>query len=58
MKRGVQEEREDRIEALEKWIWKQIERRYRTYSVSKEEVLNRVKEKRSRMDTIIKRKGD
>ena len=45
-----------RIEALEMWIWRRMERISWTEKITNEEVLRRVEEKRSMVETIIRRK--
>ena len=45
-----------RIEALEMWIWRRMERISWTEKITNEEVLRRVGEKRSMVETIVRRK--
>jgi len=45
-----------RIEALEMWIWRRMERISWTYKITNEEVLRRVGEKRTTLETIVRRK--
>ena len=44
-----------RIEALKMWIWRRIERISWTEKITNEEVLRRVGEKRSMVETIVRR---
>ena len=44
------------IEALEMWIWRRMERISWTEKITNEEVLRRVGEKRSMVETIVRRK--
>lgn len=50
--------RKDRDEAFDMRVWIRTKRIKWIVRVSNEEVLNRIKEKRTLLDTIIKRMGD
>ena len=54
--RSLRKENIRRMEALKMWIWKRMELIIWTEKMTNEEVLRRVGEKRSMVETIVQRK--
>ena len=52
----LRKEESDRLQALEMWIWRRLEKISWTQKISNEEVLKKVEEKRGLMETIHQRK--